>query len=58
MNKTNNSAIMKALSYSSPEVLIQEFRLEGLLCSSPEGSSADDFILGDELGKDDYEQIF
>ena len=58
MNKTNNNAIMKALTYSSPEVLIQEFWLEGLLCSSPAGSSADDFILGDKLGEDDYEQIF
>ena len=58
MNKTNNNAIMKALSYSSPEVLIQELWLEGLLCSSPEGSSADDFILGEELGEGDYEQIF
>ena len=56
MKKTNDKAIMKSISYSSPEAFVLEFKSEGVLCSSPEGSSADDFTLGNEVT--DYEQIY
>ena len=56
MKKTNDNAIMKSLSYSSPEVFVLEFKSEGVLCTSPGGSSADDFTLGNEVT--DYEQIY
>ena len=56
MKKTNDNAIMKSLSYSSPEVFVLEFKSEGVLCFSPTGSSADDFTLGNEVT--DYEQIY
>ena len=54
MKKTNDNAVVKFLSYSSPEVQILDIRSEGILCSS--FSSADDMTLGEEL--DDYTQIF
>ena len=54
MKKTNDTAAMKFLSYSSPEVQILDIRSEGILCSS--FSSADDMTLGEELNG--YEQIF
>lgn len=55
MKKTNDKAIMKAISYSSPEAFVLEFKSEGVLCTSP-GGSADDFTLGNEVT--DYEQIY
>ena len=55
MKKTNDNAIMKAISYSSPEAFVLEFKSEGVLCFSPTGSSADDFTLGNEIT--DYEQV-
>ncbi len=57
MKKTNDNAVMKFVSYSSPEVQILDIRSEGILCSS--FSSADNMTLGDELKyQEDYEQIF
>lgn len=56
MKKTNDKAIMKSLSYSSPATIVLEFKSEGVLCSSPGGSSADDFTIGNEVT--DYEQIY
>ena len=56
MKKTNDNAIMKRVSYSSPEAFVLDIRSEGILCFSPTGSSADDFTLGDEVT--DYEQIY
>ena len=49
MKKTNDNAVVKFLSYSSPEVQILDIRSEGILCSS--FSSADDMTLGDELNE-------
>ena len=56
MKKTNDTAIMKAISYSTPETFVLEFKSEGILCTSLGGSSADDFTLGNEVT--DYEQIY
>ena len=59
MNKTKLIADMNHISYCSPETLVLDLIPEGLLCGSPlDNSSASDFILGDELGEGDYEQIF
>lgn len=56
MKKTNDNAIMKRVSYSSPETFVLDIRSEGILCSSNTSSSAADMTLGDQLT--DYEQIF
>ena len=56
MKTTNDKAIMKSLSYSSPSASVMEFMSEGVLCSSTGGSSANNITLGEELT--DYEQIF
>lgn len=55
MKKTNDNAIMKRVSYSSPEAFVLDIRSEGVLCTSP-GGSANDFELGNEIT--DYEQIY
>ena len=54
MKKTNDNAVVKYVSYCSPESIVLEFKSEGVLCSSP-GSWSDDITVGDELT--DYEQI-
>lgn len=56
MKKTNDNAIMKRVSYSSPEAFVLDIRSEGVLCYSPTGVSAEDITLGNEI--DHYEQIF
>ena len=56
MKKTIDKAIMKQISYSSPETFVLDIRSEGILCSSNTGSSAADMTLEDPLT--DYEQIF
>lgn len=56
MKKFNQTAAMKYLSYSTPEVDILGIKSEGVLCSSTFGSSADNIKVGDELT--DYEQIY
>jgi hypothetical protein len=56
MKKTNDNAIMKLVSYSSPEAFVLDIRSEGILCSSNTGSSAADMTLVDPLTG--YEQIF
>ena len=50
---------MNGDSYRSPQTTILDVCPEGILCASPgDYSSADDFIVGPALGKDDYEQIY
>ena len=56
MKKLNQTAAMKFVSYSTPEVDILGIKSEGVLCSSTFGSSADNIKVGDELT--DYEQIY
>lgn len=56
MKKTNDHAIMKFVSYGSPEIRVLDIISEGVLCSSTFGSSADDLTCGDQL--QDYEQIY
>lgn len=56
MKKFNQTAAMKFISYSTPEVDILGIKSEGVLCSSTFGSSAEDVRLGDEIN--DYTQIY
>lgn len=56
MKKTNDNAIMKLVSYSSPEAFVLDIRSEGVLCLSNFGSSADNLTTEDPLT--DYEQIY
>ena len=59
MKRVNDKAVMKYDSYISPQTWILDLYPEGVLCASPgDYSSADDFIVGPALDKDDYEQIY
>ena len=55
MNKTNYPSCMGQSSYAAPKCEILEIKTEGVLCYS---SSADKITWGDELGDNDYEQIY
>ena len=56
MKKTNDKAIMKDISYSSPEAFVLDIKTEGVLCFSSTGSTGENFTLGEEIT--DYEQIY
>lgn len=56
MKKLNQTAAMKFVSYSTPEVDILGIKSEGVLCSSTLGSSADNIKVDDPLTG--YEQIY
>ena len=59
MKRLKNLALMNGDSYRSPQTTILDICPEGILCASPgDYSSADNLVLGDTIGKDDYEQIY
>lgn len=49
MIKTNNQAGMKKPSYCRPECNVLDIRVEGVLCFSQTGSSADNLTLGEDV---------
>ncbi len=57
MNKINDSACMNQISYSKPECQVLVIKTEGLLCMSAHTFAAE-IRLADELGTDDFTQIF